>query len=107
MNPNSTVRFNDFISIPKKLNDREKYLTAYVMLSSVENTIFLSLFFQRKYPAEQMQLIRKRLNIEFWLDDQLRSLYDVQVNSWQRTLGRQLILYSFRTMLTTIIVLLI
>jgi hypothetical protein len=28
-----------------------------------------------------MQLIRKRLKVEFWVDDQLRSLYDIKVNS--------------------------
>jgi hypothetical protein len=27
-----------------------------------------------------MQLIRKRLKVEFWLDDQLRFLYDIKVN---------------------------
>jgi hypothetical protein len=27
-----------------------------------------------------MQLIRKRLKVEFWVDDQLRSLYDIKVN---------------------------
>ncbi len=26
-----------------------------------------------------MQLIRKRLKVEFWVDDQLRSLYDIKV----------------------------
>jgi hypothetical protein len=33
-----------------------------------------------KYPQQQMQLIRKRLKVEFWVDDQLRSLYDIKVN---------------------------
>ena len=33
-----------------------------------------------KYPQQQMQLIRKRLKVEFWLDDQLRFLYDIKVN---------------------------
>jgi hypothetical protein len=27
-----------------------------------------------------MQLIRKRLKVEFWLDDQLRFLYNIKVN---------------------------
>ncbi len=27
-----------------------------------------------------MQLIRKRLKVEFWVDDQLRTLYDIKVN---------------------------
>ncbi len=27
-----------------------------------------------------MQLIRKRLKVEFWLDDQLRFLYNINVN---------------------------
>jgi hypothetical protein len=34
----------------------------------------------RKYPQQQMQLIRKRLKVEFWVDDQLRTLYDINVN---------------------------
>jgi len=33
-----------------------------------------------KYPQQQMQLIRKRLKVEFWVDDQLRLLYDIKVN---------------------------
>ncbi|UJR09061.1 hypothetical protein I4U23_013309 [Adineta vaga] len=52
------VRFNDLISTSQPCNEREKYLTA-------------------KYPQQQMQLIRKRLKVEFWLDDQLRILYDI------------------------------
>lgn len=27
-----------------------------------------------------MQLIRKRLKVEFWLDDQLRALYNIKVD---------------------------
>ncbi|CAF1526311.1 unnamed protein product [Rotaria magnacalcarata] len=54
-----SVRFNDLVAAQPKFNDREKYLTA-------------------KYPQQQMQLIRKRLKVEFWLDDQLRSLYDIK-----------------------------
>ncbi|CAF1613460.1 unnamed protein product [Adineta ricciae] len=54
-----SVRFNDLISAQPKFNEREKYLTA-------------------KYPQQQMQLIRKRLKVEFWVDDQLRSLYDIK-----------------------------
>ena len=37
-------------------------------------------FYRRKYPQQQMQLIRKRLKVEFWVDDQLRTLYDIRVN---------------------------
>ncbi|CAF0806392.1 unnamed protein product [Rotaria sordida] len=59
-----SVRFNDLISTQPKFNEREKYLTA-------------------KYPQQQMQLIRKRLKVEFWLDDQLRSLYDIKDDSSQ------------------------
>ncbi|CAF2484399.1 unnamed protein product [Rotaria sp. Silwood2] len=59
-----SVRFNDLISAQPKFNEREKYLTA-------------------KYPQQQMQLIRKRLKVEFWLDDQLRSLYDIKDESSQ------------------------
>ena len=33
-----------------------------------------------KYPQQQMQLIRKRLKVEFWVDDQLRLLYDIKVD---------------------------
>lgn len=32
-----------------------------------------------KYGAHQMKLIRKRLGVEFWMDDQLKKLYNVQV----------------------------
>ncbi|CAF0850428.1 unnamed protein product [Didymodactylos carnosus] len=53
-----SVRFIE-IAGPQKYNDREKYLTA-------------------KYPQQQMQLIRKRLKVEFWVDDQLRYLYDIK-----------------------------
>ncbi|CAF0880479.1 unnamed protein product [Adineta steineri] len=59
-----SVRFNDLISAQPKFNEREKYLTA-------------------KYPQQQMQLIRKRLKVEFWVDDQLRSLYDIKDDSSQ------------------------
>ncbi|UJR37157.1 hypothetical protein I4U23_029867 [Adineta vaga] len=54
-----SVRFNDLISAQPKFNEREKYLTA-------------------KYPQQQMQLIRKRLKVEFWVDDQLRLLYEIK-----------------------------
>jgi len=60
----NSVRFNDLTSTPPKFNEREKYLTA-------------------KYPQQQMQLIRKRLKVEFWVDDQLRSLYDITDDSTQ------------------------
>ncbi|CAF0777649.1 unnamed protein product [Didymodactylos carnosus] len=56
-----SVRFIEMAG-PQKYNDREKYLTA-------------------KYPQQQMQLIRKRLKVEFWVDDQLRNLYDIKDDS--------------------------
>ncbi|CAF1079304.1 unnamed protein product [Rotaria magnacalcarata] len=61
---NNCVRFNDLIPVSQTFNEREKYLTA-------------------KYPQQQMQLIRKRLKVEFWLDDQLRFLYDIKDDSSQ------------------------
>ncbi|CAF3159041.1 unnamed protein product [Rotaria sp. Silwood2] len=61
---NGCVRFNDLTSTSQTFDEREKYLTA-------------------KYPQQQMQLIRKRLKVEFWLDDQLRFLYDIKDNSSQ------------------------
>ncbi|CAF0971705.1 unnamed protein product [Rotaria sordida] len=61
---NSCVRFNDLTPISKTFDEREKYLTA-------------------KYPQQQMQLIRKRLKVEFWLDDQLRFLYNIKDDSSQ------------------------
>ncbi len=39
-----------------------------------------------KYPQQQMQLIRKRLKVEFWVDDQLRSLYDIKVNCYFKSI---------------------
>lgn len=42
--------------------ERKKYLTA-------------------KYGSQQMKLIRKRLSVEFWIDDQLKKLYNVQVSA--------------------------
>ena len=36
-----------------------------------------------------MQLIRKRLKVEFWLDDQLRFLYDIKVNLKDKSLFNQ------------------
>ena len=29
-----------------------------------------------------MKSIRKRLNVEFWLDDQLKFLYNIKINYW-------------------------
>lgn len=40
--------------------ERKKYLTA-------------------KYGSQQMKLIRKRLFVEFWIEEELKKLYDVQV----------------------------
>ena len=76
---NSAVRFNDLISAQPKFNEREKYLTAYVSLLFLTHPHPHPRLMNSKYPQQQMQLIRKRLNVEFWLDDQLRFLYDLQV----------------------------
>ncbi|XP_013399742.1 protein phosphatase 1 regulatory subunit 14C-like [Lingula anatina] len=35
-------------------------------------------YFTAKYGAQQMVLIRKRLKVEDWVDDQLRDLYDCE-----------------------------
>jgi hypothetical protein len=43
-----------------KIDEREKYLTA-------------------KYPNHQMALIKKRLKVEFWIDEQLKYLFDIDV----------------------------
>jgi hypothetical protein len=50
------VKFSDFYK--DSIDDREKYLTA-------------------KYPNHQMALIKKRLKVEFWIDEQLKYLYQV------------------------------
>ena len=78
----NVVRFHDVIPIPQQTNEREKYLTAWVRCTPTpsEHPIVCSGIFFSKYPPEQMQLIRKRLKVEFWLDDQLRSLYKIKVS---------------------------
>ena len=55
--PSKAVNFNDN---PETEKHREKYLTA-------------------KYGAHQMALIRKRLNMEMWMFDQLQELQDSEV----------------------------
>lgn len=52
--PNN-VKFIGFHT--EKIDEREKYLTA-------------------KYPNHQMALIKKRLKVEFWIDDKLKVLYN-------------------------------
>jgi hypothetical protein len=60
LNSNSnSVKFIDFHPT-EKIDEREKYLTA-------------------KYPNHQMALIKKRLKVEFWIDDRLKYLYDIDV----------------------------
>jgi hypothetical protein len=60
INNNNTVKFIDFHAT-EKIDDREKYLTA-------------------KYPNHQMALIKKRLKVEFWIDDRLKYLYNIDVS---------------------------
>ena len=61
LNSNSnSVKFIDFHPT-EKIDEREKYLTA-------------------KYPNHQMALIKKRLKVEFWIDDRLKYLYDIDVS---------------------------
>ena len=52
------VKFTGFFK--DKIDEREKYLTA-------------------KYPNHQMALIKKRLKVEFWIDEQLKILFDISV----------------------------
>lgn len=56
---NTNVKFSGLI-FKEKIDDREKYLTA-------------------KYPNHQMALIKKRLKVEFWIDEQLKYLFDISV----------------------------
>lgn len=56
--PSHSVGFRTNASKDEYQEERKKYLTA-------------------KYPQHQMRLIRKRLQAEDWLDNQLRILYDV------------------------------
>lgn len=48
------VKFSGFFK--DKIDEREKYLTA-------------------KYPNHQMALIKKRLKVEFWIDEQVKNLF--------------------------------
>ncbi len=54
---NANVKFSGLFK--EKNDDREKYLTA-------------------KYPNHQMALIKKRLKVEFWIDDKLKLLFQVK-----------------------------
>ena len=56
------MKFDDFNST-ENLDEREKYLTA-------------------KYPNHQMALIKKRLKVEFWIDDRLKYLYNIDVSNF-------------------------
>jgi hypothetical protein len=53
----NNVKFTGFHT--EKIDEREKYLTA-------------------KYPNHQMALIKKRLKVEFWIDDKLKLLFNVR-----------------------------
>ena len=53
------VKFTGFFK--DKVDEREKYLTA-------------------KYPNHQMALIKKRLKVEFWMDEQLKILFNISVS---------------------------
>lgn len=50
------VKFSGFFK--DKIDEREKYLTA-------------------KYPNHQMALIKKRLKVEFWIDEQVKNLFSI------------------------------
>lgn len=54
---NGNVKFSGLFK--EKIDDREKYLTA-------------------KYPNHQMALIKKRLKVEFWIDDKLKLLFQIK-----------------------------
>lgn len=54
---NNNVKFIGFFD--KQIDEREKYLTA-------------------KYPNHQMALIKKRLKVEFWIDEQLKCLFNIK-----------------------------
>lgn len=57
----SSVHFTDVESSrPLKHDERKRYLTM-------------------KYGQHQIKLIQKRLKVEFWLDAELRKLYDITV----------------------------
>lgn len=55
---NGNVKFSTHVK--EKIDEREKYLTA-------------------KYPNHQMLLIKKRLKVEFWIDEQLKYLFEIKV----------------------------
>ena len=56
-NANGNVKFSGMFK--EKTDDREKYLTA-------------------KYPNHQMALIKKRLKVEFWIDERLKVLFQIK-----------------------------
>ena len=55
---NVNVKFSGLFK--EKIDDREKFLTA-------------------KYPNHQMALIKKRLKVEFWIDEKLKNLFQIKV----------------------------
>ena len=59
-NSNGNVNFSGLFK--EKIDNREKYLTA-------------------KYPNHQMALIKKRLKVEFWIDDKLKLLFQIKEDS--------------------------
>ena len=61
------VKFTGFFK--DKVDEREKYLTA-------------------KYPNHQMALIKKRLKVEFWIDEQLKSLFDISVSENSQAINK-------------------
>ncbi len=46
-----------------------------------------------------MQLIRKRLKVEFWLDEQLKFLYNIQVNLFEEKNKKKSIPFIFYRMM--------
>lgn len=59
---NGNVKFSGLFK--EKIDDREKFLTA-------------------KYPNHQMALIKKRLKVEFWIDEKLKNLFQIKVRYYQ------------------------
>lgn len=57
------VKFSGFFK--DKIDEREKYLTA-------------------KYPNHQMALIKKRLKVEFWIDEQVKNLFNINVKFYSQ-----------------------
>lgn len=78
----SNVKFSGLI-VKEKIDDREKYLTA-------------------KYPNHQMALIKKRLKVEFWIDEQLKFLFNITVKysgfwNWEKMIIIYILVSFIRT----------